>query len=262
MSDLTRLKLYEPKDIVPMAHRNTNDEQNIQIEGNSILSLVYVHSMDPGATLLIEYYDSGAGTSLGEENLVGSHDVINAAGSSRTLITRMTNKTKIKWTITGGDVYFGVYAFVVSNFASDLDEALVEDNVTANIANSSAILTAIYDSVLGKFFFARGSQGIQDVNVVGSPGSATAGGAVEVPLDDTNWTELPPVPRSDRVTIAVQNQSGIDVKLNEDNATVGYVGVLLRPDDQRIYSNVDPSFKLYAKAASGTPSVLVEELTR
>ena len=44
-------------------------------------------------------------------------------------------------------------------------------------------------------------------------------------LNSSSWTALPSTPLTDRNAIAVQNESGINIKLNYDNNVVGYVGM-------------------------------------
>lgn len=91
-------------------------------------------------------------------------------------------------------------------------------------------------------------------------GAASTGGRVTVvALDAVSWTPLPATPLADRLCIAVQNVSGIEVKLGYDDGEAGYVGVVLADDGERQY-DIGPEIVLYAKAASGTPSVTVEEI--
>lgn len=149
-----RLGLFDQKDIIPMGVRTGSDDQPLQLEGNSILSLVFVYAIDAGTTLSVDYYDSGSGTSLGEFNLVASHPILSTPGSNRILVTRLTNKTTVRWTVTGpGTAYFGVYAYVVSSFASDLDQALKVQGTIVDLVNDKGLVAMGYDSVQGKFFF-------------------------------------------------------------------------------------------------------------
>lgn len=81
----------------------------------------------------------------------------------------------------------------------------------------------------------------------------------EVAISATGWTALPSSPLSSRQVLAVQNFSGIEVKLNSDNSATGYVGAVLPDQFERVY-NIDDTIVIYAKATSGTPTLYVEEL--
>ena len=88
----------------------------------------------------------------------------------------------------------------------------------------------------------------------------TIGGKItEVTISDSSWTALPATALPNRNAVGVQNFSGQEIKLNYDNTTVGYVGVIMRDTDQRQY-DIDDSISLYAKASSGSCVVIVEEI--
>lgn len=94
-----------------------------------------------------------------------------------------------------------------------------------------------------------------------TPTGLTVGGLMTiVTLDSTSWTALPATPLANRNAISIQNQSSIEIKYNYDNTTVGYVGAKIAADGERFLEITD-SIIVYAKAASGTPSILVEELS-
>jgi hypothetical protein len=87
-----------------------------------------------------------------------------------------------------------------------------------------------------------------------------AGRMLLVTLDSTNWTPLPATPLADRNAISIQNQSLIEIKYNYDNTQVGYVGAKIAPDGER-FLEIKDTIIVYAKAASGTPTILIEELS-
>lgn len=86
------------------------------------------------------------------------------------------------------------------------------------------------------------------------------GKITEVSIDSTTWTALPATALVDRNHIGIQNQSGVDIKLNYDNTVVGYVGVLLANGNERHY-DIQDNIIIYAKSASGTVTIVVEELS-
>ena len=91
-------------------------------------------------------------------------------------------------------------------------------------------------------------------------GLKNGGKVTEVTIDDTSWTALPTSALSNRNAMAIQNYSGQDVKLNYDNAIVGYVGVLLKDGNERFY-DISDSIIIYAKSSSSSCTLIVEELS-
>lgn len=87
-----------------------------------------------------------------------------------------------------------------------------------------------------------------------------AGKISEVTLDALSWTALPAVPLVNRNAMSIQNQSLIEIKLNYDNLEPGYVGVKLGSNAERYY-DIKDSIVIYAKAQSGTPTILIEEIS-
>lgn len=86
------------------------------------------------------------------------------------------------------------------------------------------------------------------------------GGVISsVTLNATTWTALPTIAFPYRKTISVQNQSSGQVKLNYNPSTPGYVGVAIPKDGERVY-NLSPAVMIYGKCASGTATVIVEEV--
>ena len=84
----------------------------------------------------------------------------------------------------------------------------------------------------------------------------------EVTLSSTAWTALPTTALTNRNYLGVQNLSGIEKKINSDSIDAlpaGYVGVVVANGVSRMY-DIQTDITIYAKAASGTPTVIVEEL--
>jgi len=91
-------------------------------------------------------------------------------------------------------------------------------------------------------------------------GLNVAGKITVVTLSAGSWTALPATPLTDRNAISMQNLSGIEVKVNYDNTESGYVGMVVANGSERFYDITD-NVILYAKAASGMPTVTVEEIS-
>jgi hypothetical protein len=89
-----------------------------------------------------------------------------------------------------------------------------------------------------------------------------AGRVSLVDIDDTSWTPLPAAALDQRNAIGIQNSSGVEIKLNYDPSTVGYVGVRMGIEAERYYDITD-AIIIYAKAApgAGTVTVTIEELS-
>lgn len=90
-------------------------------------------------------------------------------------------------------------------------------------------------------------------------GLRTGGRVTEVALNSSTWTALPATPLTARNALAIQNTSGIEIKLNYASDVVGYVGVKVAAGSERQYDITD-TIIMYAKSASGTPTITVEEI--
>lgn len=94
---------------------------------------------------------------------------------------------------------------------------------------------------------------------VTTSGLNTGGKITEVVLDSTNWTPLPATPLANRNAICIQNRSLIEIKMNYDNTVPTYTGVVIVSNGERFYDITDQII-VYAKATSGTPTIIVEEI--
>lgn len=105
-------------------------------------------------------------------------------------------------------------------------------------------------------------QGNQITGTLKVSGLNIAGRVSIISINDTSWTPLPAVALDQRNAIGIQNSSGVEIKLNYDPATVGYVGVKMGIEAERYYDITD-AIIIYAKATpgSGTVSVTIEELS-
>ena len=94
-----------------------------------------------------------------------------------------------------------------------------------------------------------------------SPTGLNNGGQItEVTLNSSTWTTLPSTPLTNRNAISIQNWSGSEIKINYDNGVSGYVGIVIPDGGERFY-DIKDTILIYAKAASGTPTINVEELS-
>lgn len=91
-------------------------------------------------------------------------------------------------------------------------------------------------------------------------GLRNGGRITEVTLSSTIWTALPLVSLDGRNALAIQNRSGIEIKINYTNTETGYVGMVIDNGGERFY-DISDSITIYAKASSGTPIVSIEEIS-
>lgn len=174
-----RLDLYDSLALLKLAARDPGQyEVKLGVRGNSILSTLFVSDGDP-SQLLIQYLDSGVGEEAGEATLVGQHRTATLLQSDKIIVTLMHNKPRLVVTVSGSaPVTFGVYATVVSQFASDTDSALVRDaEPVGDITTRNGFVFATYDPSQQKFFFLRANNGALSVDVEG-------GGVGKVLFDD------------------------------------------------------------------------------
>jgi hypothetical protein len=90
-------------------------------------------------------------------------------------------------------------------------------------------------------------------------GLKIGGRVTEVALNSSTWTPLPATPLADRNAMAIQNPSGIEIKINYASDISGYVGVRIISGAERQY-DIGPTIILYGKSESGTPTIYVEEI--
>jgi hypothetical protein len=99
-----------------------------------------------------------------------------------------------------------------------------------------------------------------DVNVAAGDlnakpvGLTVSGSFVELTIDSTTWT-LVTVTNVLRNHIWLQNQSAVDIKINPDNTTVGYKGIIIEPG-QSVNIDIQDDIPMYLKAASGTGNIV------
>lgn len=168
--DLLRLATYDSKAVITLSTRAPGVYiQKLAVAGNSVLSSVFVESLDGGASVLVEYFDFGVGGDVGEAYPLNSHDpVTTATTTDRKLISGIHDKPYLKCTVSGGNVRFGVYATVVVSTATDIDNALQREGDSVLLSVDKGMPVMVYDEANGEWKFARGEDGIQDVRVVGN----------------------------------------------------------------------------------------------
>lgn len=91
-------------------------------------------------------------------------------------------------------------------------------------------------------------------------GLRNGGKITPVEVVDFEWRPLPSVPLANRNALTIQNISGTYIKINYADDIVGFVGVQIASGMERFYDLTD-EIVMYAKSATGTVTILVEELS-
>lgn len=193
--DHIRLGLYETRPILPVRVLTPGTYTiPLFIEGNSLLSSIYVRSVSAGGSVKVNYYDFGPGNNdlPGERYELQGHLLIDASDvTDRILVTKVHNKPHAEMIVTG-TVEFGIYVTVVASFASDLETNLKLQGQLADILKDKGLPSVGYDSGDGKYYFLPLDNGA--VKVTGTV-SAIAGGkalpasrVVELALANTEYS--------------------------------------------------------------------------
>jgi hypothetical protein len=165
---LRRLKEFDS--VVPLgleARAAGIYERPLLIEGNSILSTVFVDSIDVGATVAVSYYDYTTGEQLGEAYQLEAHRILSAAGDiDRISVTKIHNKPIVRCEVLGGTAKFSVYITVVSSFTSDLDNALKYDEEIVNYLRDKGMPIMGLDVDDSQFNFIQARNGRLLVEIV------------------------------------------------------------------------------------------------
>ena len=187
------LDQFHTNDVLKMDVRGAGTyKAKMAIRGNSLLSSVYIKSIDPGVTLKVNYYDTTTGTDGTSERFdLVSHDLLtdaNAGETVRITVPRIHNKPQVEAIVTGGNVEFGVYITVVSTLVSDLDLALVRDGDTFFPLINKGMPTVCLDRDTGLLHFLTCQDGAISVTTAeqGEPyfisGNVNSDPGVEVTL--------------------------------------------------------------------------------
>ncbi len=129
------------------------------IEGNSILSTVFISAMAPASSLLVEYYDAQTGELEGEYYFLTAHPLLTIPQiTNRKTVTRIHNRPKCKITIVG-QVRFSVYITVIQSSASDLDASLHFEGDTVLLDRDKGLPISLFDPIQNTWVFPRSIDG-------------------------------------------------------------------------------------------------------
>lgn len=153
-----RVGLYESKHVLrPQVLTPGTYSIQLQTDGNSLLSTVWVKAAT--GTVEVKYWDytSGDGVIASERYELNGHGVISTPQSHRIIVTRLHNKPVAEVIVSGGNVEVGLYISVISDFPVDLKGSIV-DGQTANLLSDGGLPISVYNPDDGKFYLLRGGE--------------------------------------------------------------------------------------------------------
>lgn len=165
------------------------------IEGNSLLSSVFVKSLTGAPTLDVNYFEITTGLVADERRNIGdAHPVISAASTSpdQRLLTPFHNKVFCEIIVGGtGTIEFGVYITVVSSFASLLDRALKNHLESVDLILDQGMPMVLRDPDDGLWYLAKGKKGCLTID-----GAVTSGPAGDPVFNEVQTVTTPGVEQS------------------------------------------------------------------
>lgn len=163
------------------------DTITMLVEGNSLLSSIFVKSITGSPTLDVNYFEITSGLVADERRNIGdAHPIISAASPSpdQRLLAPFHNKVFCEVIIGGtGSIEFGIYVTVVSSFASLLDRALKNHLEGVDLLLDQGMPLVLQDPDDGLWYLAKGKEGCITINgsVVTTP---------SIPLGDPVFTDV------------------------------------------------------------------------
>jgi hypothetical protein len=92
-----------------------------------------------------------------------------------------------------------------------------------------------------------------------SPSGLKNGGRItEVTLIANQWTALPPTPLTNRNALGIQNQSGVDIKVNYPPLPDAYIGWIIPPADSKLYDVTD-NIVIYGRPSGNDDVIVIAE---
>lgn len=93
---------------------------NLWALGSSILSTLFVETVNSGGSILVEFEDVGLSDNAYDLTSLGSHRLIDESNTAdKTTITRFHSKPRAKVTVMGADVRFGLWMTAKTEHVAD-----------------------------------------------------------------------------------------------------------------------------------------------
>jgi hypothetical protein len=194
MSFLRRLKEYDSVEALQLNwYNNQIIERELLVEGNALLSTVFISALTFGSSVLVEWYDDTTGHEEGEVYPLASHPLLLAPLTTHRLtVTRLHNKPKLRVTVIG-TARFSIYVTVISSMATDLDAALELDGNDIDYIRDKGLPIVVKENSTDKWHFLSTEQG-----------------KLKVTLGDELSFQPPNVTLS-KVTVAIPDQENEDI---------------------------------------------------
>ena len=162
-NETIRLVTAQTRTLLPLEDRTAGTTiRFLLIEGNSLLSTVFVESIDAGTTVKVNYYEDTTGRLASERKDLPSHVLQSVASTdpNKITVTPFHNSPILEAIVVGGGTArFSVHATVVNSFATDLDAALHLDADPADLLEDKGLPIQCYDETNDAFYFLRCDEG-------------------------------------------------------------------------------------------------------
>ena len=161
-----RLNQFQTSVALPLEPRVSDTyERRLTLAGNSLLSTLYVTSIDPGATIQVTYWEYTTGEQTGERRDIKAHPLIDASNFSTItphvlIVAPFHREPQLEVVVTGGSATFSVYLTCPTSFASAQDNSLILDGSPFDPFNNLAQPVACLDEDTGTLNFLRCKKGI------------------------------------------------------------------------------------------------------
>jgi len=157
-----RLKLFQTSAAFSLEARAIGvGNRQVVIEGNSLISTLFISQMDVGATVTVNFWEFTTGGQLGERRDIASHKISAAIPTEPEIIVASPfhGNVEIEYIVTGGNVTFSIMLTCVSAFASRIDDNLTDDGGSFDPDENQALPVATYDWTNDTLHFLRGREG-------------------------------------------------------------------------------------------------------
>lgn len=161
----------------------------LDTEGNALLSILFVNSIDAGTTLDVRYFqfgeDGGDTNDVTERIDLADHQQFtpaNSPGSQQIIVTSTHVSPWVEIEVAGGSVECSLLAFVSNTFASDIDAALLQDGDPVDLGNDKGLAIVCRDLSTGTWkFIPCDENGLLVSGVIGAaPGDPKQASAAKV----------------------------------------------------------------------------------
>jgi len=156
-----RLDKFQSSIALPLESRGPHTySRRLVLGGNSLLSTLYVTSIDPGATIQVNYWEFTTGEQSGERREIASHPEMTSTNFTTIsphalIVAPFHTEPQLEAIVTGGNATFSIFITCLTSFASAQDSSLIRDGQDFDINNDLAQPVAYLDESVNKLYFLR-----------------------------------------------------------------------------------------------------------